>query len=167
MLLAVAVAAVPEAEAVLVCDGAVATFDVVADVAALDGELEASEVAEAGGNEAALEAAEEVAEEDGGVPMLMFLMVNLPEALPLSPNKTRMYVLRVDTAGTVISARPAVIGKPCARGLLRSKCSSSPSASSKYPKTIIPLLVKPDGMTEVSHVTLCLSPTFQTVPVVG
>lgn len=108
-----------------------------------------------------------ITEEDDGWPMLMFLIVNLPDALPLSPKRTRMYVLRFVTEGTVISARPLVMGKPWARGLLRSKCSLSPSASSKYPKTIIPVLLKPGGITEVSHVQLCRSPTFQTVPVVG
>lgn len=103
---------------------------------------------------AALEVA--AGEEDEPVPpMLIFLIVNLPEALPLSPKRMRMYVLRVVTDGTVISARPSVIGKPFARGLSRSRCSfCPPSESSKNPRTIIPVLVKPAGMIEVSHVTL-------------
>lgn len=95
-----------------------------------------------------------VPEEDGGVPILMFLIVNFPDAFPLSPKRTRMYESRCETVGTVISARPVVMGKPFANGWSRSKCSLGPSASSKNPSTIIPLLLNPGGMTDVSHVTL-------------
>jgi len=82
-----------EVFSVLLVEGAPPEFDVAEEVA--EGEVE---------------------DDDGGWLILMFLIVNLPDALPLSPKRTRMYVLRVVTEGTVISARPFVMGKSWARG---------------------------------------------------